>query len=247
MNESLIDQFKGKNLIAVLIDPEKCQQKETLIALVEKINVSGAHFIFVGGSTVNAREFEFTISVLRTFAKVPLVIFPGSSTQVSSLADGILFLSLLSGRNPDFLIGHHVQAAESIVESGLEVIPTAYLLIDGGSRSSVAYVSQTTPIPRDKVSIVKSTALAGKLQGKQLVFLDAGSGAKHPVPAKVVESISKIGLPIIVGGGIRTIEKVASLHQSGANIVVIGNKIESDIDFLLDVKNYISQTSSIIQ
>ncbi len=246
MNESLIDKFKGKNLIAVLVDPEKCQQKDALIKLIEKINISGAHFIFVGGSTVSAREFEFTISILRENSKVPLVIFPGSSTQVSSQADGILFLSLLSGRNPDYLIGHHVQAAENIMESGLEVIPTAYLLIDGGSQSSVAYVSQTTPIPRDKVSIVKSTALAGKLQGKQVVFLDAGSGAKHAVPLEIIESINKIGLPIIVGGGIRSIEKMSSLHQSGANIVVIGNKIESDIDFLLDVKNYICQTSTIL-
>jgi len=245
LNASLINRFKKKKQVAILVDPEKCQHKESLIDLIHKINISGAHFIFVGGSTVTAKEFEFTISILKEFAKSPIIIFPGSSNQVSAKADGILFLSLLSGRNPDYLIGHHIQAAVNIVESGIEVIPTAYLLIDGGSQSSVAYVSQTTPIPRDKVSIVKTTALAGKLQGKQVLFLDAGSGATYSVPIGVVQAVHKLELPILVGGGIRSIKEMEDLHSAGANVIVIGNKIENDIDFLLDVKNYISQLQTI--
>lgn len=240
MNQSLLNDFKRKNQVAVLIDPEKCQSKNDLMDLIQRINLAEVHYVFVGGSTVTQSEFEFTIDLLHQHSNAPVVIFPGSSDQVSEKADGILFLSLISGRNPDFLIGHHVQSAQKIVDSGIEVIPTAYLLIDGGTRSSVAYVSQTTPIPRDKVSIVRNTALAGKLQGKQVVFLDAGSGAKHAVSSEIVKSVAELNIPLIIGGGITTIAEMNELHDYGANIVVIGNKIESDIDFLLDLKNYVS-------
>lgn len=239
MNPTLIEQFKRQQQIAVLIDPEKCQSKSQLMDLIERINIAEVHYIFIGGSTVSQSEFDFTISLLREHALAPIIIFPGSSDQISEKADGILFLSLISGRNPDFLIGHHVQSAQRIVDSGIEVIPTAYLLIDGGTQSSVAYVSQTTPIPRDKVSIVKNTALAGKLQGKQVVFLDAGSGAKYSVTSEIVKAVSELNLPLIIGGGITSLQEINELHSNGANIVVIGNKIESDVDFLLDLKNYV--------
>ena len=239
MKSLLLDNFSRHKQIAILIDPEKCQSEKELIHLINAINLTKVNYIFVGGSTVTQAEFEFTIDLLKQHAIAPLVIFPGSAEQLSPKADGILFLSLLSGRNPDFLIGHHVQAAQKIVESGVEVIPTAYLLIDGGVRSSVAYVSQTTPIPREKISIVKNTALAGKLQGKKIIFLDAGSGAKHSVSAKMVASLKELELPIIVGGGISSLEEIEHLHNAGANIVVIGNKIENDIDFLLDIRSYV--------
>lgn len=239
LNQSLLDRFKLPKQVAVLIDPEKCQSESELMDLIERINIANVHYVFVGGSTVTHSEFEFTINLLHEHSNAPVIIFPGSSDQVSEKADGILFLSLISGRNPDFLIGHHVQSAQKIVDSGIEVISTAYLLIDGGTRSSVAYVSQTTPIPRDKVSIVKNTALAGKLQGMQVVFLDAGSGAKYPVSHEIVKSVSELNIPLIIGGGITSIEEIDELHSNGANIVVIGNKIESDLDFLLDLKNYV--------
>lgn len=241
LNSTLLAQFKQPKQIAVLIDPEKCQSKSQLMDLIERINIAEIHYIFIGGSTVSQSEFDFTISLLHEHADAPIIIFPGSSDQISDKADGILFLSLISGRNPDFLIGHHVQSAQRIVESGIEVIPTAYLLIDGGTQSSVAYVSQTTPIPRDKVSIVKNTALAGKLQGKQVVFLDAGSGAKFPVTKEIVKSVAELSIPLIIGGGITRIEEINELHSHGANIVVIGNKIETDVDFLLDLKNYVRE------
>ena len=235
---SILEQLKQPNQIAVLIDPEKCQSEELLNQLIERINFAGIHFVFVGGSSVTEGEFNFVVSILSSKLRVPLVIFPGSSDQVSSKADAILYLSLLSGRNPDYLIGHHVHSAQKVADARIEVIPTAYLLIDGGSKSSVAYVSQTTPIPPDKESIVRQTALAGKFQGKQVLFLDAGSGAQNAVPHTLVQAVKNLELPIIIGGGIKTIDEIRSLHGAGANVVVIGNKIEAEIDFLLDLHTY---------
>ena len=246
MRQSLLTNFKKPKQVAILIDPEKSQNEGQLKALIQKINSALVDYIFIGGSTVTKFEFEFTIRCLKENALAPIVIFPGSNEQVSKKADGILYLSLLSGRNPDFLIGHHVQSAQEISDSGIEVIPTAYLLIDGGTHSSVAYVSQTTPIPRDKISIAKNTALAGKLQGKQVCFLDAGSGAKEHVPEKMVVELKKLNIPIIVGGGITSMESISNLHLAGASIVVIGNKIETDIDFLLDIKSYISSNAQTV-
>jgi len=150
----------------------------------------------------------------------------------------LLYLSLLSGRNPDYLIGHHIESANELINMAIEIIPTAYLLIDGGTQSSVAYISQTTPIPREKLSIAKSTAIAGKLQGKQLIFLDAGSGAKYAVPDRMVSALKELNVPLIVGGGIKAVEQIKNLHESGANVVVIGNKIEEDLDFLVEIAGY---------
>lgn len=233
---NLIEQLSQPNQIAVLIDPEKCQSEQQIKKLAEKIHFSEVDFVFVGGSTVSEKEFERTVTLLKKLIKIPLIIFPGSSGQVSEKADGILLLNLISGRNPDFLIGHHIQAAQTIVDSNIEVISTSYLLIDGGSQSSVAYVSQTTPIPQHHVSIAHKTALAGKLIGHQALFLDAGSGAKNSVSTEMVQSLRNLNQLLIVGGGIRSSEQISELHRAGANVVVIGNKIEEDIDFLLDIR-----------
>ncbi|NGF75119.1 geranylgeranylglyceryl/heptaprenylglyceryl phosphate synthase [Fluviicola sp. SGL-29] len=238
---NISERFKQPNQIAILIDPEKCQSEVVIRNLVEKIHFSGVDFVFVGGSTVSEKEFEQTIGLLKQLITIPLVIFPGSAHQVSEKADGILLLNLISGRNPDYLIGHHVQAAQKIIESKAEVISTSYLLIDGGSHSSVAYVSQTTPIPHNQVSIAYNTALAGKLIGHQALFLDAGSGAKHAVSVSMVTAMKELGQPLIIGGGVKSLEQINTLHKAGANVVVIGNKIEEDIDFLLDIRNYIAE------
>ncbi len=238
------EQFKQPGQIAILIDPEKCQSEAVIRSLVEKIHFSGVDFVFVGGSTVSEKEFEQTIGLLKQLITIPLVIFPGSAHQVSEKADGILLLNLISGRNPDYLIGHHVQAAQKIIESKTEVISTSYLLIDGGSHSSVAYVSQTTPIPHNQLSIAYNTALAGKLIGHQALFLDAGSGAKHAVSVSMVTALKELGQPLIIGGGVKSLEQINALHKAGANVVVIGNKIEEDIDFLLDIRNYISEKAN---
>lgn len=240
---NILSQIKAKTgQIAVLIDPEKTNHESALKTLIEKIVFAKVDFIFVGGSTVSREQFQKTVSIIKSLCSIPVVIFPGGSHQFSEKADALLFLSLVSGRNPDFLITHHIQAVPDIINSSIEVLPTAYLLVDGGTSSSVAYVSQTTPIPRNQENIVLDTALAAIFQGKQLVFLDAGSGAKQAVPASIIPKIkAHKDVPIIVGGGIQRIQDIERFKNCGANVIVIGNKIEAEIDFLLDIKLFKSQ------
>jgi phosphoglycerol geranylgeranyltransferase len=241
-SEQILQLLSEEKKIAVLIDPEKSQDTSVLDKLIEKSEFAGIHFFFIGGSTVKRSDFQRTAEYLKKKTEIPLVIFPGSSQQLSERADAILYLSLLSGRNPDYLIGHHVQSAAELFDMDIEVIPTAYILIDGDSHSSVAYVSQTTPIPRDQISIIQNTAMAGILQGKKIIYLDAGSGAKTPVPQDVVRSLRLLGTPLITGGGIKDIETIRGLHKAGSNLVVIGNKLEEDTDLLLDIQAYIRET-----
>lgn len=227
-----------KGQIAVLIDPEKITDKNNLINLINKSEFAGVDFFFVGGSTVTRTKFNDVVRIIKSATKIPVVIFPGASHQISKEADAILYLSLISGRNPDYLIGQHVQSANEIYDLEIEVIATAYMLIDGGTKSSVEYVSQTSPIPRDKESIILSTAKAGILQGKKILFLDAGSGAKQHVPESIVNELCSLNFPIIIGGGIKSLDNIQDLKM--ANVLVIGNKIEEEIDFLLDVKQFTS-------
>jgi phosphoglycerol geranylgeranyltransferase len=226
--------------IALLIDPEKSVDKHALIELVRKADFAGVHFFFVGGSTVHRKDIERVVGIIKQHSTIPVLLFPGASHQLSAEADALLFLNLISGRNPDFLIGHHVQCAEEVLGMNLEVIPTAYILIDGGKLTSVAYVSQTTPIPREQLSIARQTAIAGHLMGQRLIYFDAGSGANQHVPTALIKEIkSTLPSPVIVGGGIRSVEAVSNMQQAGANVIVIGNKIEEDIDFLLDLRSFI--------
>lgn len=239
MKASLLTKISEiKNAIAILIDPEKFSTLPHLSSFLEKINAAKPNFIFIGGSTVTRKDFSQCIKEIKAKTTIPIVIFPGASHQISKEADAILFLSLLSGRNPDYLIGHHVQAVDELEKMDIEIIPTAYLLIDGGRKSAVEYVTQTSPIPSDQPNIVRKTALAGKFQGKKIIYLDAGSGAIHSIPTEIIKSVNNLEMPLIVGGGITSIEEVSLAHKAGANIVVIGNKIEKDIDFLLDIANY---------
>ncbi|SFT91475.1 putative glycerol-1-phosphate prenyltransferase [Lishizhenia tianjinensis] len=237
MTTKLLDQFKAKTgQIAVLIDPEKSQDVEYLRDLIKKAEFAGIDYFFVGGSTANKTQLDFVIRSLKALTLIPLVLFPGNYHQVSEDADALLYLSLLSGRNPEYLIGQHIQNASDIKAMNLEVIPTAYLLIDGGKQSAVAYVSQTTPLPQDQISLITNTAIAGELQGKQLIYLDAGSGATESVDPKIVKALQeKTTLPIVVGGGLRSIEQLENLKT--VNILVVGNKLEEDLDFLLDIRN----------
>lgn len=234
---SLQDILKnGKRKLAILIDPDKTKESEELGDLLAKIKVVKPSFIFVGGSTVDAADLHSCLSVIKKQTDIPVIIFPGSHQQVSNLANGILFLSLLSGRNPDYLIGHQVESAHLLKKMDVETIATAYLLIDGGKNSSVAYVSQTSPIPSDQESIAVKTAIAGEMLGFQCLFMDAGSGAIQPVPTKMINAVKQqISLPIIIGGGIKSIDDMNAAFEAGADVVVIGNKIEEDADFLLDL------------
>lgn len=222
--------------IAILIDPDKNHSEETLLPLIKKINVLQPAFIFVGGSTVNRQDFKNCVSILKSHTKVPVVIFPGSHIQIDEQADAILFLSLISGRNPDYLIGHQVEAAPILKKMDTQIIPTAYMLIDGGKNSSVAYVSQTTPIPHDQNSIAVNTAIAGELMGMQVVFMDAGSGAINPISVNMISEVKRnISVPIIIGGGLKTITEVEAVFNAGADVAVIGNHIEENMNFLLDL------------
>jgi len=228
--------------LAVLIDPDKTNDFESLNALISKVSSLNPAFIFIGGSTVNTDDFKKSIDIIKKLTSIPVVIFPGDHNQIDKKADGILFLSLLSGRNPDYLIGHQVQSAHLLKKMDIEVIPTAYMLIDGGKNSSVAYVSQTRPIPNDQNSIAVHTAIAGELLGFQCVFMDAGSGAKNPVPFEMIKEVKdNIDIPLIIGGGIKSIEELDKAYSAGADLIVIGNKIEEDTDFLLDLIHYYSK------
>jgi putative glycerol-1-phosphate prenyltransferase len=226
-----------KGQIAILIDPEKSNKEDALIRLIRNAEIAEIDYFFIGGSTVTKYDFEKVISILKNNTNIPLIIFPGSAYQISEKADAILYLSLISGRNPEYLIGQHVNSANELFEMDIEIMPTGYILIDGGNKSSVAYVSQTTPIPRDQTNIATKTAIAGVLQGKQIIYFDAGSGAKKTIPIEMIKNIQKLNVPIIVGGGIKKIETINEYKNSGVNVIVLGNHIENNIDFVLDLKN----------
>jgi phosphoglycerol geranylgeranyltransferase len=240
LTQTIYSSFlQSRRSIAVLIDPEKFFIQEDKHSFIQKLKFSKVDYLLIGGSTVSRSEFQFCVRFLKEHIDgIPLIIFPGASHHIDENADAILFLSLISGRNPDFLIGHHIEAAEDLEKTSIEVIPTSYLLIDGGKKTSVEYVSQTTPIPQDQYGIARKTALAGKLQGKMLTYIDCGSGALNPASEKMIRSVKSVGNPLIVGGGIRSIEQIRAAHEAGANVVVIGNKIEEDSDFLLDLSAY---------
>jgi phosphoglycerol geranylgeranyltransferase len=223
-----------KGQIAILVDPDKFSWEKS-IEFIEKIKFSKIDYLFVGGSTVNKVDLLKVVDFFKKHSTIPIILFPGDVHQVSENADALLYLSLLSGRNPDYLIGQHIRTAKEISEMDLEIIPTAYLLIDGGNSSAVAYVSQTTPMPQSQISLIERTAIAGVLQGKSLLYLDAGSGAKKTVSPEIIERCAKLAVPLIVGGGIRSIKDITVAKNAGANVIVIGNHIEDNVDFLLDI------------
>lgn len=226
--------YSGKKLVALLIDPDKFNKSK--IEKIFKKNICLPDLIFVGGSLLVEKQMEEVISFFKKNTKIPVVLFPGNSMQISKNADAILFISLISGRNPDFLIGQHVLSAPYIAKTQLEVIPTSYILIDGGVRTSVEYISQTAPIPSDKTDIALATALAGKYLGHKLIYLEAGSGAKNSVPTEMIKVISeKTNLPIIVGGGIRSEKMANHLLKAGASTIVIGNLFETNPDEALKI------------
>jgi phosphoglycerol geranylgeranyltransferase len=232
----LLKHETGK--IGLLIDPDKSTSIESLTALVEKCNTSVIDYVLVGGSRVTNSDFQQVVEHVKKVSDKPVIIFPGDYQQVSQHADALLFLQLISGRNPDYLIDHHVKSAAAIIESGIECIPTSYLLIDGKNVSSVSTVSQTTPIKQDNTKLIVATALAGQLLGHQLIYLEAGSGAKVPVSNTIIQLIkSKTQLPIIVGGGIRDIETIQQMQLMGVNLIVIGTAFEENPSFMNALNN----------
>ena len=222
----------SKKKFVVLIDPDKPTDKE-IIDIVEKSKNVGVDFFFVGGSLLTTDSLDNCIKLIKQHSDIPVLIFPGNSLQISKWCDGFLLLSLISGRNSEMLIGRHVIAAPYLKLYGNEIIPTGYMLIDGGRQTSVSYMSNTTPIPHDKDDIAMCTALAGEMLGLKIIYLDAGSGATTPVSADMISKVKQtIEVPLIVGGGINTPEKAAIAAKAGADIIVIGNALEKSTDRL---------------
>ena len=211
--------------LAILIDPGK-YGVDCLVNLLQIMQQKSPHYILVGGSTTSSSMDE-TINLIRQYLNVPVILFPGNASQFTPKADAMMYLSLISGRNPDYLIGQHVLSSISIKKSGLKVVPVGYMLIESGRMTSVEYISNTKPIPSNKAEIAVCTAVAGELLGMQSIYLEAGSGADRPVPAEMIAAVKKnISIPLIVGGGIRTVEALKNAYASGADVVVVGNILE---------------------
>lgn len=218
----------GRKLLAVLIDPDTPDPRE-LDELTHHVNEAGADLIFLGGSLLSKDTLESCVRRLKETTSVPVILFPGSALQISDQADAMLFLSLISGRNPELLIGTHVIAAPYIRQAGIEVMPTGYMLVDSGKPTTASYMSNSQPIPHNKPDIAACTAMAGEMLGLKLMYLDGGSGAEQPVSEAMVSRVRQsVDAPIIVGGGIRSAEKARQLAQAGADVIVIGNATEKN-------------------
>lgn len=232
----------GKKSLAVLIDPDKIGGERELIALLELGELHDVDYFFVGGSLITTNNFAQIVSTIKSNTMIPVVLFPGSNMQIDSSADAVLFLSLISGRNPDLLIGQHVVAAPILKKLDIEILPTGYILVNAGNQTTVSYMSNTQPIPYDKSSVAACTAMAGEMLGLQLMYLDAGSGAHQPISNKMISVVRKsVNTPMIVGGGINTVKKAENVLQAGADIIVIGNAIEENPSLIGDVTKKIKE------
>ncbi|MFD0990276.1 geranylgeranylglyceryl/heptaprenylglyceryl phosphate synthase [Mariniflexile jejuense] len=217
-----------EKLLAVLIDPDKFTVNNTE-TFIEKINQSIATHIFVGGSTVKANAAELLVSEIKKYTGLHVVLFPGDVTQITNEADGLLFLSLISGRNPEYLIGKHVASISKLKDTTLEVIPTGYILIENGKETAVQRVTETQPMPKNNIQNIVDTAKAGELLGMKLIYLEAGSGAKEPVNPEIISLVKQeLQVPLIVGGGIKTKKQLDNAYKFGADLVVIGTALEED-------------------
>lgn len=221
-----------ERLLAILLDPDKVELSK-IPALINKINNSKANLIFIGGSLLFKNILDVFVAKVKENTTLPILLFPGSAIQISNEADGMLFLQLISGRNPEYLISNQVIAAPLLKQTNLEVISTGYMLIESGRETTASYISNTKPIPSHKPEIAMATAMAGEYIGNKLIYMDGGSGALNPIPAAMIQKVSKhIDLPVIIGGGIKTREAMNAAYDAGATIVVIGTAFEKDEELL---------------
>lgn len=226
---------KGQKQFVILIDPDKMASVdlESTLLLAQEAKVD---HIFVGGSLIVNDMLDYCVQTIKQKTNIPVILFPGNAFQLSYQADALLFLSLISGRNPDLLIGQHVISAPYLKSSNLEIIPTGYMLIDGGVPTTVTYISNTTPIPANKKDVALCTAMAGEMLGLKMIYMDAGSGAQHAISEAMIQTVSNnIDIPLIIGGGIRTPEKALANVKAGADVIVVGNAIEKDPTLLLEM------------
>ncbi len=227
-NQILQARRSGRKRFAVLIDPDGLRPGE-LSAMTNHLRRAPVDLLLIGGSLIVEDQLNATLRHLKKHLDLPIIIFPGSPLQINGEADAILLLSLISGRNPDLLIGQHVTAAPYLRASGLEILPTGYLLIDGGKPTTASYISQSPPIPADKPTLAACTALAGEQLGLGLIYLDAGSGARIPVSEAMIREVRRnVELPLLVGGGIRSGEAAYQACKAGADLIVVGNAVEKD-------------------
>ena len=225
----------GKKSFAVLIDPDKVDE-EKLGTLLKLSKLSKVDYFLAGGSLVISDYLDECVKFLKTHSDIPVILFPGSASQISKRADALLYLSLISGRNADMLIGQHVISAPFIKKSGLDILSTGYMVIDGGSATTVSYISNATPIPWDKNEIAMCTAMAGEMLGMQLIYMDAGSGAKRAINEPMIKAVADaISVPLIVGGGISDPEKAYLNCKAGADVIVVGNAIEKDENLIREM------------
>ena len=230
-NEIIQSKVENQKLLAILLDPDKVVL-ENLGLLISKISHSPATHIFIGGSLVLTTILEDLIVQIKQNCDLPIVLFPGNPSQISDKADAILFLSLISGRNPDYLIEHQVNAVPILKQTDLEIISTGYILIESGNESAVERISKTKPLDRNDIDYVIQTAQAGEMLGSKLIYLEAGSGAKHAVPFEMIKKVSQnIEIPLVVGGGIVDLQGIQKAYNAGADLVVIGTAFENDMNF----------------
>ena len=230
---------QGKKLFAILIDPDK-QKNSELLLIIKNANESNVDYFFVGGSLLINDNLNDCIKTIKDNSKIPVILFPGNAMQINQNADGILFLSLISGRNPELLIGKQVITAPILKQTALEVMSTGYMLIDSGKPTTASYMSNTMPIPRDKIGIATSTAIAGEYLGLKLIYMDGGSGAEQPIKIDMIKKVSSsIKIPLIIGGGICSAKKAIDNCKAGADLIVVGNAIEEDPSLILDISQAI--------
>ena len=233
--ELLERKQKGQKSFAVLIDPDKVNPPA--IEQLVKLSVdAGVDYFLVGGSLVISNQLDEVVQQIKAACDIPVILFPGSPSQVSKYADGLLYLSLISGRNPELLIGQHVISAPFVKQSGLEIISTAYMVVDGGAPTTVSYISNAAPLPSDKNEIAMCTAMAGEMLGMKVVYMDAGSGAKRPISESMIQAVAQqIEAPLIIGGGIIDPEKAYRNCKAGADVIVIGNAIEKNATLIKEM------------
>jgi putative glycerol-1-phosphate prenyltransferase len=234
-NNILDDSIKKVKKLAVLIDPDQINQDDLRLTIEKSVSESIDYF-FVGGSLLFQDCLDEALELINELSDIPTIIFPGNDLQISDKADAILYLSLISGRNPEFLIGKQVISAPLLSQANIEVIGTGYILVNGGQPTAASYMSSTQPIPYDQINIAVSTALAGQFLGHKIIFMDGGSGAEKPISSTMISAVKKhLNIPLIIGGGIISVEQVKSAYDAGADIVVIGNAIEKDVNFISEI------------
>lgn len=245
-NTLVASKQQGRKSFAVLIDPDKVNPG-ILDSLVEKSVEARVDYLLVGGSLVISNHLDECVQRIRERCSIPVILFPGSPSQISRYADALLYLSLISGRNPELLIGQHVVSAPFVRQSGLEIIPTGYIVIDGGAPTTVSYISNASPVPADKNEIAMCTAMAGEMLGMKLIYMDAGSGARRPITESMISAVAdRIEVPLIIGGGIVTPEKAYLNCKAGADVIVVGNAIEKDAGLIREMSAAVHSVPAVV-